>query len=107
MKLGGIVEEKITYKQVLLSALQGNEKSKKILINIWQILADDYYLSVFEDKDEYKQNNNDFSSFIIELINLIEEQKEDKILPEDINKYIEIEMKEIPLQRKRTYCSYE
>lgn len=100
------MEKNLTYNQILLSAIKGNLKSKKILISVWQILADDYYLSIFEDKDEYKENKKDFNTFITELINLIEEQEE-KILPEDINKYIEIEMKEIPLQRKRTYCSYE
>ena len=101
------MERQLTYEQVFASAVKGDLKSKKILTYTWQVLADEYYLSIFEDKDEYKENNKDFNTFITELIDLIEEKKEEKILPEDINKYIEIEMKEIPLQRKRTYCSYE
>lgn len=95
------MEEQLTYEQVFLKAIKGDIKSKKVLIGIWRILADNYYLSIYEDNEEYKNNNKEFDTFISELINLIEE-KEEPILVEDINKFIEIEMKEIPLQRKRT-----
>ena len=95
------MEKQLTYEQVFLKALKGDIKSKKVLIGIWRVLANNYYLSIYEDNEEYKNNNKEFDTFVSELINLMEE-KEEPILVEDINKFIEIEMKEIPLQRKRT-----
>lgn len=94
------MEKKLTYEEIFNLAIAGNEYCQKILIDMWKILAEDYYLGNFKNIRKYRKNQRLFDNFINEYIPLLETNNQ-PILLEDVNKYIETEIKEIPLERKR------
>lgn len=94
------MEKKLTYEEIFNLAITGNEYYQKILIDVWKILAEDYYLENFNNIRKHRKNQRLFDNFINEYIPLLETNNQ-PILLEDVNQYIETEIKEIPLERKR------